>query len=177
MTRVFGTREEIQSDDYQSPIAGLYARAWDRYRQAERQRREGIDPADPSTLHSAYPALDIQPNNFHAQLGATNEEDEIIMHITELETGRNGGANLASQASSSADTREPANSPASYSEQSRAATNERISRRIAEIQFRDTRRPRTPNQDQPFDLPHMGLDSDNRPPPKTDVEMTVKLEC
>ena len=177
MTRVFGTREEIQSDDYQSPIAGLYTRAWDRYRQAERQRREGIDPADPSTLHSAYPALDIQSNNFHAQLGATNEEDEIIMHITELETGRNGGANPASQASSSADTREPANSPASYSEQSRAATNERISRQIAEIQSRDTRRPRTPNQDQPFDLPHMGLDSDNRPPPKTDTEMTVKLEC
>lgn len=177
MTRVFGTREEIQSDDYQSPIAGLYTRAWDRYRQAEQQRREGVNPADSSTSHSAYPALDIQSNNFHAQLRATNEEDEIVIRIAELEAGRNGGANPASQASSPADVREPANSPASYSEQSRAAAHERIARRIAEIQSRDTRRPRPPNQDQPFDLPHMGLDSDNRPPPKTDAEMTVKLEC
>ena len=174
VTRVFGTREEIQSDDYQSPIAGLYTRAWDRYRQAEQQRREGVNPVDSSTSHSA---LDIQSNNFHAQLRATDEEDEIVMRIAELEAGRNGGANPASQTSSPADVREPANSPASYSERSQAAAHERIARRIAEIQSRNTRRPRPSSQDQPFDLPHMGLDSDNRPPPKTDAEMTVKLEC
>ncbi|OCK89117.1 uncharacterized protein K441DRAFT_585566 [Cenococcum geophilum 1.58] len=234
VTRVFGTREEIQSDDYQSPIAGLYTRAWDRYHQAEQQRREDVNPADPSASHSAYPALDIQSNNFRARLRATDEVDELARRIAEMEAGRNGGANLASQASSPADpsashsaypalgiqtnnfrarlratgevselarriaemeagrngganpasqasspadAREPANSPASYSGRSRAAAHERIARRIAEIQSRDTRRPRPPSQDQPFDLPHMGLDSDNRPPPKTDAEMTVKLEC
>ncbi|KAF1997142.1 hypothetical protein P154DRAFT_471607 [Amniculicola lignicola CBS 123094] len=38
LTRIFGTREEIQEDDYQSPISTMYNRAWDRYRRAEEVR-------------------------------------------------------------------------------------------------------------------------------------------
>ncbi|KAF2198054.1 hypothetical protein GQ43DRAFT_337017, partial [Delitschia confertaspora ATCC 74209] len=38
-TRVFGTREDVQQDDYQSPISGMYSRAMERYQQAEAQRR------------------------------------------------------------------------------------------------------------------------------------------
>ncbi|OCL08368.1 hypothetical protein AOQ84DRAFT_376831 [Glonium stellatum] len=176
MTRVFGTREEIQSDDYQSPIAGLYTRAWDRYRQAEQQRRSGIIPADPSIPQSMYPGLDVQPPNFHPQPGIINEEDEIVRRIAELEAGRTGGLNPISQTSSIADARAPANGHTSYFEQSRETAHERIARRISEIQSRDIRRPR-PHQNQLFDLPHAGLDSDNRPPPMTEAEMMVKLEC
>jgi hypothetical protein len=36
----FGTPEELQADDYQSPISSMFTRAWDRYRTAEDQRRE-----------------------------------------------------------------------------------------------------------------------------------------
>lgn len=51
-----GTREEVQSDDYVSPVAAMFGRAWNRYRGAEEQRatlRSEIangaeSPADPS---------------------------------------------------------------------------------------------------------------------------------
>ncbi|KIW71071.1 hypothetical protein, variant [Phialophora macrospora] len=33
-----GTREEVQSEDYVSPIATMYGRAWNRYREAEEHR-------------------------------------------------------------------------------------------------------------------------------------------
>jgi hypothetical protein len=37
-TRMFGTREDIQQTDYESPLSSLYNRADDRYRQAEERR-------------------------------------------------------------------------------------------------------------------------------------------
>ncbi|KAF2187265.1 hypothetical protein K469DRAFT_704947 [Zopfia rhizophila CBS 207.26] len=41
VVRVFGSREEVQSDDYQSPISSMFSRAWGRYRQAEERRASG----------------------------------------------------------------------------------------------------------------------------------------
>ncbi|KAF2714750.1 hypothetical protein K504DRAFT_478135 [Pleomassaria siparia CBS 279.74] len=38
LVRVFGTREDVQRDDYESPLSSMYNRAWDRYRQAEQRR-------------------------------------------------------------------------------------------------------------------------------------------
>lgn len=46
--RVFGTREDLQQEDYVSPLATMYGRADDRYQQAEQLRAEGITTA-PST--------------------------------------------------------------------------------------------------------------------------------
>ncbi|KIW97325.1 uncharacterized protein Z519_02717 [Cladophialophora bantiana CBS 173.52] len=37
-TNPFGTREEIESENYQSPITAMFGRAWNRYRQAEEER-------------------------------------------------------------------------------------------------------------------------------------------
>ncbi|KAK5007594.1 hypothetical protein LTR39_005368, partial [Cryomyces antarcticus] len=41
-TRFFGTRDEIerQGDDYESPIGGMFTRAWERFRVAEEVRQE-----------------------------------------------------------------------------------------------------------------------------------------
>ncbi|KAJ4363575.1 hypothetical protein N0V83_009871 [Neocucurbitaria cava] len=43
--RVFGSREEVQQDDYESPLTQMYGRAYDRYRQAEERRAEGTTSA------------------------------------------------------------------------------------------------------------------------------------
>ena len=56
-----GTREEVQADDYVSPLTNMYNRAWNRYREAEVQRaaiRESNDVgrAQPDTL-SNWPSL------------------------------------------------------------------------------------------------------------------------
>ncbi|KAH8724328.1 hypothetical protein GQ44DRAFT_655078 [Phaeosphaeriaceae sp. PMI808] len=45
--RVFGTREDIQQEDYESPLSTMYNRADDRYRQAE-ERRANHTTAPPS---------------------------------------------------------------------------------------------------------------------------------
>lgn len=39
-TRVFGTREDMEREDYVSPIGGMFNRAWERFRDAEQARRE-----------------------------------------------------------------------------------------------------------------------------------------
>jgi hypothetical protein len=45
--RVFGSREEQEQDDYESPLTQMYSRAYDRHRQAEERRAEGTDTAPP----------------------------------------------------------------------------------------------------------------------------------
>ncbi|PVI04398.1 hypothetical protein DM02DRAFT_556207 [Periconia macrospinosa] len=48
LTRVFGTREDVQREDYESPLSTLYNRAEARYQQAEARRATG-DTTAPST--------------------------------------------------------------------------------------------------------------------------------
>lgn len=43
--RVFGSREDLQQDDYESPLTTMYGRAYDRYRQAEERRADGTTAA------------------------------------------------------------------------------------------------------------------------------------
>ncbi|TKA60016.1 hypothetical protein B0A49_12086 [Cryomyces minteri] len=49
-TRFFGTREDIerQGDDYESPIGGMFTRAWERFRVAEEVRQEERNVQQPS---------------------------------------------------------------------------------------------------------------------------------
>lgn len=48
LVRVFGTREDVQRDDYESPLASMYNRAFARHQQAEDRRASGETTA-PST--------------------------------------------------------------------------------------------------------------------------------
>lgn len=41
LVRVFGTREDVQREDYESPLSTMYNRAEERYRQAEERRTTG----------------------------------------------------------------------------------------------------------------------------------------
>lgn len=43
--RVFGTREDLQQEDYESPLSTMYNRAYDRYNQAEERRATGTTEA------------------------------------------------------------------------------------------------------------------------------------
>lgn len=47
IARIFGTREDVQRDDYESPLSTMYDRAWGRYEQAEERRASG-DTTAPS---------------------------------------------------------------------------------------------------------------------------------
>lgn len=67
----FGTREEWEAPDYQSPVAGLFTRAWSRYRDAEDSRRQG--EAD---VQEQLQNLHLEPGSSQQQLpvGASSHE-------------------------------------------------------------------------------------------------------
>ncbi|CAA9963438.1 zf-C3HC4 3 domain containing protein [Pyrenophora teres f. maculata] len=58
--RVFGTREEQDQEDYESPLTQMYTRAQDRYRQAEQRRADGTDEAPPLDGLSARDRREIE---------------------------------------------------------------------------------------------------------------------
>jgi hypothetical protein len=59
IVRVFGSREDVQRDDYESPISTMYNRAFDRYRQAEARRESGDRTAPPREGLSEQERRDI----------------------------------------------------------------------------------------------------------------------
>jgi hypothetical protein len=106
-----GTREEVQQDDYVSPVATMYLRAWNRYREAEDARnayrmqailndarRMGVgDPADMSHLFGTGPSTS---DSVHQQLEADMAEVAlnsklIICHCGHPSTPRSQMLNLA----------------------------------------------------------------------------------
>jgi hypothetical protein len=58
--RVFGTAEDIQQDDYESPLSSMYNRAYDRYNQAEERRATDTTAPPPLDGLSAQERRDIE---------------------------------------------------------------------------------------------------------------------
>lgn len=58
--RVFGTREDVQQEDYESPLSTMYNRAYDRYNQAEERRATGTSDAPPLDGLSARERREIE---------------------------------------------------------------------------------------------------------------------
>ncbi|KAF2819381.1 hypothetical protein CC86DRAFT_460505 [Ophiobolus disseminans] len=58
--RTFGTREEIQHEDYESPLSTMYNRAYDRYRQAEERRATDTTSPPPFDGLSAQERREIE---------------------------------------------------------------------------------------------------------------------
>lgn len=69
----FGTREEIESEDYQSPVAQMFGRAWMRYRDAEANRSNPSVPQQPSNPQTFI--LPLGPTQLqHAYQGNTLDD-------------------------------------------------------------------------------------------------------
>ena len=67
ISSALGTREEIQSDDYVSPVAAMFGRAWHRYRGAEEQRaalRVGIENVAGSATDTTLDLLGTNPPQY-----------------------------------------------------------------------------------------------------------------
>jgi hypothetical protein len=58
--RLFGSREDVQQDDYESPLSTMYNRAWNRYRQAEDLRATGDNIAPSLQGVTAQERRDIE---------------------------------------------------------------------------------------------------------------------
>ena len=89
----FGTREEWESPDYQSPLAGMFTRAWTRYADAEDTRQREED-----SIRSSLRSIRQQRSNGTALDGAV--PDSIYEHggllTDELRRVRQLAADMAS---------------------------------------------------------------------------------
>lgn len=67
MPNPFGTREEIESENYESPLEGMFTRAWNRYSAAEQVRRSNPIILNPELEWdtSEQTGLDGQTNEIH----------------------------------------------------------------------------------------------------------------
>ncbi|OCK82680.1 hypothetical protein K432DRAFT_323819 [Lepidopterella palustris CBS 459.81] len=184
-TRIFGTREEIQSDDYQSPIAGMYSRAWERHRLAEAARREG----GPEVSSSELPESNMAPGTSRVGRLLSGSEDRWRSHFAPYDShAQMLAADLRPSLPSNIHS-QPLLSPANPNSQagSIAAHNDFVGSLERPLEPppeppSSTYRPAPdPNRRLPADettsIPANGLDGDARPAPRTDEDMMVKLEC
>ena len=193
--RVFGTVEDVQQDDYESPLSSMYNRAWNRYRQAEDLRAVGDQEAPPLEGLSAQERREI--------------EDQLLWGVMrESQTGQEPESNVWSytpvRGDQDSETRSgdvtvtppwtnfPATSPPPSES---VATTSSSTGGISEIRLSlqqitsELQRLRLASEavssarhalhahhgpERPFPT----LDNQpDRPPPKTDAEMTKTLAC
>ncbi|KAL5428309.1 hypothetical protein PMIN07_012505 [Paraphaeosphaeria minitans] len=196
LARVFGSREDVQRDDYESPLSTMYNRAEERYQQAEERRATG-ETTDPRTNN-----LQSLPRQEQREL-----EEQILWGVLQDSRrsflDRNQDAYLRSHpglapretlparetlhdsrilavpdgTSASPDTtsisapslRSSLDQITSDLSRLQVATDAVASARIALAR----QRPSRPL----FAEPKQTLDQPDRPPPLKDAQMTKKLDC
>jgi hypothetical protein len=82
--RIYGTREEIEQDDYESPLTTMYSRAWQRHRQAEERRATGQTQAPPLDSLSAAERRDIEQQMLWGVLRDSRQEVHAGMQAGDL---------------------------------------------------------------------------------------------
>ncbi|KAL5379158.1 hypothetical protein DPSP01_008607 [Paraphaeosphaeria sporulosa] len=186
LARVFGSREDVQREDYESPLSTMYNRAEERYQQAEERRATG-ETTDPRTnnLHNLprqerreleeqilWGVLQDSRRSFLER----NPDAYVRRHALELDSTNLAEPGATPPSSNTTSTSAPASSLRSSLDQItsdlsrlQAATDAVASARIALAR----QRPSHPL----FTEPKQTLDQPNRPPPLTDAQMTKKLDC
>ncbi|EON68358.1 hypothetical protein W97_07616 [Coniosporium apollinis CBS 100218] len=164
-TRVFGTREEIerQGADYESPIGGMFNRAWGRFREAEERRREGVPAPQGDPWSSAAPA--------HSNPTST------------LTPPSNSSLNTAPPQSTATTRYEPEFLTREINRISNEVLDDEMRELLVQRSILQSLRDRldqiqsSPVQQELQDVPSQGLDGGDRPESKTDQEMTKTVDC
>lgn len=192
--RIFGTREDVQQDDYESPLSNMYNRAWTRYRQAEDHRAAGSYNAPHLEGLSAHERHDIEEQLLwgvmrESQIG--QEPESTVWSYTPIDSSNTEtsagevtitppwanfpalnippdelGAATSSSTSDLSQVRLSLEQITSELQRLHLASETVVSARHALHAHRNTERPFPTLDNQP-----------DRPPPKTDAEMTRILAC
>lgn len=193
--RVFGTVEDVQQDNYESPLSNMYNRAWNRYRQAEDLRATDNTEAPPLEGLSAQERREIEDQLLwgvmrESQLGREPEENVWSYAPAGNEQGadlRSGDVTITPPWANFPATSAPPSEPIATTSSSTGGMSEvRLSLeqitselqrlRLASEAVSSARHAlhvhRAPER------PFPTLDNQpDRPPPKTDEEMTRTLAC
>jgi len=204
LARIFGTPEEIQSDEYVSPIAGMFNRAWERHRRFQELRRAQEDTGGPPI--STWWVLDNE--NFPRR---PMSEEEALIEARRLEmyrhlAAREGQGNVNPSLyesllgprerhsdrptpASASNTQTDASHPLRQAQESNSAHTGFGQEAVGNEDATNTPRFVTTFMrqadmaailrqrivDEGPEFP--GLDGDDRPEPLDDSQLTVKLEC
>ena len=193
--RVFGTVEDIQQDDYESPLSNMYNRAWNRYRQAEDLRAIGDTEASPLEGLSTQERRDIEEQLLwgvmrESRLG--QEPENNVWSYTPVANRHNADtsagdvtitppwANLpATNATLSEPIATTSSSTGGMSEvrlSLEQITSELQRLRLASEAVSSARHALHAHRAPERPFPTLDNQPD-RPPPKTDAEMTRTLAC
>ncbi|KAH7408574.1 hypothetical protein DE146DRAFT_712668 [Phaeosphaeria sp. MPI-PUGE-AT-0046c] len=87
--RLFGTAEDVQQDDYQSPLSTMYDRAYDRYNQAEERRATDTTAPPPLDGLSERERRDIEEQLLWGVMRESANEEGNVWSYTprRLQTG------------------------------------------------------------------------------------------
>ena len=162
----FGTREEIEAEDYQSPITSMFGRAWDRYRTAEVGRRQLEDEMldhylSTSTRHQPRPDTARIRNPFEPREPVTPRPMRYTQSTTVPPVPQHG------------DERHPRALPAETEVLRLAQSASRVADFVAR-QASHTHPRRLSASPPPRVNP---IDTQIRPPGLSQAEMTVSIAC
>jgi hypothetical protein len=192
--RVFGTREDVEQDDYESPLSNMYNRAWTRYRQAQDLRAIGDSDAPPLEGLSAQERRDIEEQLLWGVMRESQVGQEVEGNVWSYTPIRND--NMDTNTGDVTITPPWANFPVTNAPPSGSiATTSPTSGGMSEVRLSleqitsDLQRLRLASEavssarhalhaQRTPERPFPTLDNQpTRPPPKTDAEMTRTLAC
>ncbi|KAG8624556.1 hypothetical protein KVT40_007623 [Elsinoe batatas] len=195
--RVFGTREDMDREDWVSPINQMFTRAYDRFRDAEQARRENRTPPvwglpPPAPGRGGIPAtLDNNRQNTPDQPAPHSLHDRRYISSQQDILAENELAIQQSLAQYYSDLASPPRSTSSTTFGNPYITIDNESRHPTDHAFlreNPTTFPHTYAHPSPHPSARdtspgpppqpLGLDVDpDRPEPRTDEDLTVKLDC
>ncbi|KAF1927496.1 uncharacterized protein M421DRAFT_65371 [Didymella exigua CBS 183.55] len=196
-TRVFGTIEDVQHDDYESPLSNMYNRAWNRYRQAEDLRAADSTEAPPLEGLSAQERREIEDQLLwgvmrESQLGQEPESNvwsyaPVRSVLNQGDDARSGDVTITPPWANFPATSAPPSEPIATTSSSTSGMSEvRLSLeqitselqrlRLASEAVSSARHALHAHRAPERPFPTLDNQPD-RPPPKTDVEMTRTLAC
>lgn len=195
--RVFGSIEDVQQDDYESPLSNMYNRAWNRYRQAEDLRATDNTEAPPLEGLSAQERREIEDQLLWGVVHDSRLGQEPESIVWSYDPARNdettdagiGDVTITPPWANFPATNIPPSEPITATSSSTGGVSElplslELQQLASQLQHMRLAREaifparhaihahRTPERP----LPTLDNQPD-RPPPKTNAEMTRTLEC
>lgn len=188
--RIFGTREDIERDDYESPIASMYYRAYTRYLEAEETRAAG----DTDVAEADSERHDLENQILQSTIAASRRREPAPANVPRgaFQTTADWSNRTHSPLEPLA-LQDPAQTPVTRQTSTAPVTTTepvppaRETREAMEaLEYSDMPRAARAileNVMQTLDLTPRGIsieldmDKQNRPPPLEDADMTRSLSC
>ncbi|KAF2624695.1 hypothetical protein BU25DRAFT_450450 [Macroventuria anomochaeta] len=193
--RVFGTVEDVQQDDYESPLSNMYNRAWNRYRQAEDLRAVGDTEAPPLEGLSVQVRREIEDQLLwgvmresqigqepesnvwsYAPVGSNHNPEMSVGNVTITPPWANFPATSAPPTEPIATTPSSTGGLSEVRLSLEQITSELQRLRLASEAVSSARHALHAHRAPERPFPTLDNQPD-RPPPKTDLEMTKTLAC